>query len=302
MGANNTLIGSSAGANITSGNNNIAIGATTNMVSATASNQLNIGNWIYGSGGNIGIGITTPLTRLHISSGSGGVSGVRLHDLVATSPIYGGLATPIGVDGSGNIVNTVAGNIPVYTGLGASTSSSMNNSTNPPTIGADYNKYFTLPVRQSFVVTDVGGQPANAPNFAVNGATNKCSGGGCQTPWATYMMSAQNSITASSRYAYQIMISDRVDAPFVVRGGTYYNSTQDIMNTAGTVSALWFKALTVPTNHSEYFYVNPGVDQNNNPISGGGNVGLGTAYPDLQFVVAENTATNRIMQIKRGTQ
>lgn len=46
------------------------------------------------------------------------------------------------------------------------------------------------------------------------------------------------------------------------------------MNTAGTVSALWFKALTVPTNHAEYFYINPGVDQNSNPIAGGGNIGI----------------------------
>lgn len=81
-------------------------------------------------------------------------------------------------------------------------------------------------------------------------------------------MTAQNA-TSGDRYAYQILISDRTDAPFVVRGGTYFSATGKLMNTAGTKESLWFKALTVPTNHSDWLYVNPGVDANSNAISGG---------------------------------
>lgn len=46
----NTAIGYQAGSGLTAGSYNIAIGAGTIFPSSTASNQLNIGNWIYGSG------------------------------------------------------------------------------------------------------------------------------------------------------------------------------------------------------------------------------------------------------------
>lgn len=56
-GINNTLIGYQAGNSLTSGANNIAIGTNAQVPTATASNQLSIGNWIYGvNSGNIGIG------------------------------------------------------------------------------------------------------------------------------------------------------------------------------------------------------------------------------------------------------
>jgi hypothetical protein len=69
-------------------------------------------------------------------------------------------------------------------------------------------------------------------------------------------MTAQNA-TTGNRYAYQILISDRTDAPFVVRGGMFSSGCGTLMNTAMTIPALWFKALTVPTNRSEWLYVNP---------------------------------------------
>jgi hypothetical protein len=67
-GTNNVGVGYKAGDNITTGGTNIIIGANIDAPSATASNQLNIGNWIYGDGGNIGIGTTSLGVKLNVES------------------------------------------------------------------------------------------------------------------------------------------------------------------------------------------------------------------------------------------
>ena len=69
-GMNNTAIWYRAGYNLWQWDNNIAIGANTDYFSSTNSNQLNIGNWIYGSGWDIGIGTNNPLALLDINGSS----------------------------------------------------------------------------------------------------------------------------------------------------------------------------------------------------------------------------------------
>jgi trimeric autotransporter adhesin len=65
-GNHNVAIGLSAGSTLTSGDHNIFIGSSAGPnISVTSSNQLNIGNWIYGNNGNIGIGVSSPSARLH---------------------------------------------------------------------------------------------------------------------------------------------------------------------------------------------------------------------------------------------
>lgn len=67
----NTLLGYTAGDNITTGARNIIIGYNTDAPSETAHDQLNIGNVIYGnlSTGHVGIGTTAPSYKLEVQGG-----------------------------------------------------------------------------------------------------------------------------------------------------------------------------------------------------------------------------------------
>ncbi|MEQ1878057.1 MAG: hypothetical protein ABL958_15550, partial [Bdellovibrionia bacterium] len=66
--SNNTIIGRNAGTNISTGTDNIVIGFNANVPVGTSSNQLNIGNAIYGNllNAQIGIGTTTPNSALDV--------------------------------------------------------------------------------------------------------------------------------------------------------------------------------------------------------------------------------------------
>ena len=86
-GTKNIVIGpdtsGSGTRSITSGSNNIIVGIDINAESLTGSNQLNIGNILFGSGltgtgstvaGLIGIGTTTPASKLEVYSSNSGTS------------------------------------------------------------------------------------------------------------------------------------------------------------------------------------------------------------------------------------
>lgn len=74
-GSNNTALGNNAMGNQTIGDNNILIG-NGDLASTTGSNQLKIGNYLYGTSidaigtGRLGIGTTTPSAPLHVTSGN----------------------------------------------------------------------------------------------------------------------------------------------------------------------------------------------------------------------------------------
>lgn len=88
-GYNSTFLGEFSGQNNTSGHNNITIGYNALVQNASASNQLNIGNIIFGTNlpatstsavtippltGNIGIGTTSPWAKLSVQGAYGNTS------------------------------------------------------------------------------------------------------------------------------------------------------------------------------------------------------------------------------------
>lgn len=94
-GANNIIIGFMTGDNLTTGSNNILIGYDINVPVITGSNQLSIGNLIFGTGidgtgaaissGNIGVGVITPLARLHVTNSAAATVGCIIKAAAAQS-------------------------------------------------------------------------------------------------------------------------------------------------------------------------------------------------------------------------
>ena len=100
-GWDSTFLGELAGQNVTSANNDILIGYNALAPSATAGNQLNLGNMIFGTGlaatsssttviptptGNVGIGTTTPASTLTINGHIGTDGGAPALTSCGTSP------------------------------------------------------------------------------------------------------------------------------------------------------------------------------------------------------------------------
>ncbi len=89
-----------------------------------ASQQLN--DFVITGAGNVGVGTTTPGSKLEINSGIADVSGLRFTNLTSATPISAGQS--IGVDANGNVVT-----LPNPTAVGVTTAE-VDSST-----GADFN-------------------------------------------------------------------------------------------------------------------------------------------------------------------
>lgn len=167
----------------------------------------------------------------------------------------------------------------MYDGITTSTPSpDPNNATRQ--ISYDFNKYFRIPAKQSFVVTDGLSPGQNAPYIAENGASSVCEwtgtyGSGVATcPTGDFPGSPYNSFTMSARsdadYGYQIGLAYRGDIQLMARSGKFRDGNDAGTNVdfndygsglyigATSTPAPWYKVITLPTNHMEWFYIDTG--------------------------------------------
>lgn len=158
-GWDSTFLGELSGQNVTTGNNNILIGYNALAPSATANNQLNIGNIIFGSGlaatsssttliptstGSIGIGTSTPGSLLSVGNSSG-TSGINFSLATSTFSNTGGINLTTGCyaingtctgNGSGTVTAVTAtaplfstgGTTPNITWTGLATTTNLSSS------------------------------------------------------------------------------------------------------------------------------------------------------------------------------
>lgn len=98
-------------------------------------------------------------------------------------------------------------------------------------ISYDFNQYFRIPAKQSFVVTDGLAPGQNAPYIAANASSSVCEwtgtvGTGIATcPGGDFPGSPYNSFTMSARsdadYGYQIGLAYRGDIQLMARSGKF---------------------------------------------------------------------------------
>lgn len=77
-------------------------GAKDNPITGSPNSSQQANDFIITSAGNVGIGTTSPTTKLEITSGTNGISGLKFNNINSSSTPNSNTAS-LGIDGSGNV-------------------------------------------------------------------------------------------------------------------------------------------------------------------------------------------------------
>lgn len=184
-GANNILIGAAstvANDNLTTGSGNIKIGYNNSFPSATANNQLNIGNIIYGSNldgtgatlsnASIGIGIASPSVNflLHLSTSTTASAGLEAQLAISDAGAASGLKNWLFSSMGGNFYLGTSTDAYATSTLAALTVTNAGNfgisTSSPAAILSVVNTQATVPLL--FAVASSTATGAAKPNFEID--------------------------------------------------------------------------------------------------------------------------------------
>lgn len=233
-GNENIAIGHYAGSNLTAGNSNIFIGANTPPnISTTSSNQLNIGNWIYGNNGNIGVGAAAinPSARFDVGNGN-----IRVRDI--NSAAGTGTDKAVVADANGVLKTVAQSSLAIEPWQIQST-------TNKATANTD-NIYQTgsvaigKNVATAGVSLDVSGAVRTGAGHSGTIGANSAAFGNANIVSANEGVAAGTNLTVTGNHSLASGNSNTVagDDSFVTGGSNIINASADHSFTAGQFNIL----------------------------------------------------------------
>ncbi|MET0465723.1 MAG: hypothetical protein ABW007_21355 [Chitinophagaceae bacterium] len=205
-GNDNTLLGRGTSSFPTiTGDFNIAIGSGVLPMNTSASNQLNIGNWIYGVGGSIGINKSAPTARFEVASSSSEdiakfYAGTTEHVTIKSNGTVQLNTVPTAVI-SGNPVLVLEGGVIKQTTLGSSGSgSNVSTISASTTLSSDQKIVFADASAGNIVVT----LPAASANVGKEYMIKKTDSSANTVSYTT----VERTTTISTQYAGNLLVSD----------------------------------------------------------------------------------------------
>ena len=293
--SNNIAIGKEAntytlsGATRSNGNNNIIIGNTIHLPSLAGSNQLNIGNLLYGtsldgtygtvSTGNIGIGVKTPSQRLEVSGN------VR----------FSGALMPNNLAGSSGQVLTSAG-----AGVAPTWSTPATGSVTSVELaaGTGISLSGTNPITTSGTITVTNSAPDQVVSLGTTGTGLSVTGSYPSftlqntLPDQTVVLSSGTGISTSGTYPNFTITNTSPDQTVVLSGGTGISTSGTYPSfTITNTSPDQVVALTAGTGISVSGTYPNFTITNSSPSSGGTVTSVGLSMPSA-FTVTNSPVTS----------
>lgn len=285
------------------------------MIKADTDGSTLTGTVMYNSWEFVWIWTNNPTTKLTIDSGIDDDSWLRLSRIDTTTPLTSNGVLALGVNASWKVLPiSPVSNIAVYNGVDRVTVMSPNPDLNTFNITYDFNRYFAIPGRQSFVVSTGDSSSYNGPFFKENGVSALCSVNStygtspydCAVadPATGISASPHNSFTMTAKgdtFGYQLALGARWDAPLFARSGRYNGFQTGGLYTNDSpyqTPAPWQKVLSIPANRPEYLYINTGLSSQLQSQTGWWNVAIGTTTPESRFEVWTGSTTASLIHFR----